>query len=105
MLLTRCAKKMFAKKVLRKYLIDGSISEPTKVVNGPLLILDMKVNGKKFKDTKTKGNHGHSFKLQKCIDKDKFAKNFELSVLLGGLCKDYNVALSIQSTVTYNLYI
>ena len=80
MLLTICSKKMFAKKESRKYLIDGLISELTNVVNGPLLSLDMKVNGKKFKDTKTKGNHDHLFKLRKCKDKDKFAKNVELSV-------------------------
>lgn len=43
-------------------------------MKGPLLILDKKVNDKKFKDIEAKGNRGQLFKLEKSKDKNKFTK-------------------------------
>lgn len=43
--------------------------ESTKVPKGPLLILDINVNNKKFKHNNTRGNCGQPFKLQESRDK------------------------------------
>jgi len=40
------------------------------------LVLDRKVNDKKFKNTKIRGNHDQSFKLGKSKNKDKFVKKY-----------------------------